>query len=199
MKHIYSVVGLCALAVSVVYFAQCKDAKTASPNTETPSVVASGDNLTTLPIAYVDVDSLLSNLQFYNKMVSQYEEKLLKYNTSMKANYDKLQSEAAMFQQKVQNNAFLTKERYNQEQTRLQRMQEDLQNKAAQIDKDMAVEQRLIEQQLSDSLNLGIKEFNTPQKYQVILTKTGNSTILYADEKYNITQEVLDFLNKRFK
>jgi outer membrane protein len=46
---------------------------------------------------------------------------------------------------------------------------------------------------------VAMKAFNQPQKYQMIFTRSGNSNILYATESYDITQEVIDFLNARYK
>ena len=183
------------LTVVILFFVQCGKNET---NTSSGTIVGNDTISQVLPIAYVDVDSLLPHFEFYNTLISAYEMKLSKHNNSLNATYRKFQSEAAAFQQKAQNNAFLTQERMMQEQTRLQGMQQDIERKAAQAEQDMALENQLIQQQLSDSLVLGIKEFNQDKKYHMILTKSGNN-ILYAHEQYDITKEVLEFLNKRFK
>jgi outer membrane protein len=197
MKKIkYSISGVFALAVVMLLFAQCKDKGT---NTSGELGETSEVPILYLPVAYVDVDSLLINFDFYNKLVSAYEDKLSKQTASLNANYEKLQNEVIAFEQKARNNVFISQERMTQEHTRIQRMQQDIEKKAEQMQQELGLEQRLIQQQLTDSLTLGIKEFNTPQKYQMIFTKTGNSTILYADPQYNITNDVIVFLNKRFK
>lgn len=193
-KHAIS--GMFVLAASILFFVQCKNNNETTTSGET--VTGNDAPLQYLPVAYVDVDSLLVHFDFYNGLVSTYEDKLNKQNNTLNSSYQKLQNEAINFQQKAQNNAFLSQERMMQEQTRIERMQEDLQKRAAQMEQELALEQKLIQQQLSDSLSLGVKEYNTPQKYQLIYTKSGNS-ILYADEHYNITTEVIEFLNKRFK
>ncbi|MDR0683426.1 MAG: OmpH family outer membrane protein [Dysgonamonadaceae bacterium] len=184
------------LAVVTLFFVQCSNKEIKTQD----EVSVRNESLSQyLPVAYVDADSLLSQFNFYNRLISAYEDKLSKQNNSLNSSYQKLQSEMIGFQQKAQNNAFLSQERMMQEQTRIERMQQDLEKRAAQVEQELALEQKVIQQQLSDSLSLGIKEFNKPQKYQMIFTKTGNSTILYADEHYNITNEVLEFLNKRFE
>lgn len=188
--------SILALSAFVLIFVQCEKTE-ATPSTE--AVTGNEPAPQYLPIAYVDSDSLLTHFDFYNNLVNNYENKLSKQSGSLNSGYQKFQSEVENYQQKVQNNAFLTADRRMQEETRLQRMQQDLEKKAAQMEQEMALEQRLVQQQLSDSLALGIKEFNTPQKYQMILTKTGNNMVLYADEHYNITEEVVKFLNERFK
>jgi outer membrane protein len=194
-KTKHAIKGIFALIVVLFVFVQCDKKETKSAED-----VAAGSepNVQYLPIAYVDADSLLVHFDFYNGLVNAYEDKLSKQNSSLNSGYQKLQNEAISFQQKAQNNAFLSQERMQQEQLRIQRMQQDLEKRAAQVEQELALENKLIQQQLSDSLSLGIKEFNTPQKYQWIFTKTGNS-ILYGDEHYNITNEVVEFLNKRFK
>ena len=181
--------------VIILFFVQCGKNET---NTPSGAVVGNDSILQTLPIAYVDVDSLLPHFNFYNTLIGAYETKLSKHNSSLNATYQKFQNEVAAFEQKAKNNAFLTQERMAQEQTRLQGMQQDIQRKTAQAEQDMALENQLIQQQLSDTLALGIKEFNQDKKYHLILTKSGNN-ILYANEQYDITTEVLEFLNKRFK
>jgi outer membrane protein len=184
------------LAVVTLFFMQCGNKEVKTRN----EVSVSNEPISQyLPVAYIDADSLLSHFNFYNRLISAYEDKLSKQNNSLNSSYQKLQSEVIGFQQKAQNNAFLSQERMMQEQTRIERMQQDLEKRASQVEQELALEQKVIQQQLSDSLAQGIKEFNKPQKYQMIFTKTGNSTILYADEHYNITNEVLEFLNKRFE
>ncbi|MCL1938801.1 MAG: OmpH family outer membrane protein [Candidatus Azobacteroides sp.] len=192
-----AILKIVAVAAILLFFVQCNNKEN-----KTDQGASGGGNEATpsyLPVAYVDVDSLLRHFEFYNHLVSTYETKLSKQNGSLNSSYQKFQSEVASFEQKAQNNAFLSQERMLQEQTRLQRMQQDLEKRASQMEQELALEQKLIQQKVSDSLNLGIKEYNNPQKYQMIFTKTANSTILYADDHYNITKDVTDFLNKRFK
>jgi outer membrane protein len=189
---------IAGLAFSLVLFAQCSNDKAAAP-AQAPVATLSGEALAVLPIAYVDVDSLLVHFDFYNKLISGYEDELGKKNATINSSAQKFQNEVADFQRKAQNNLFISQERGQQEQTRLERMQQDLEKQAAQAQQELGLKQTLMQQQLSDSLSLGIKEYNTPEKYQMILTKTGNSTILYSNEQYNITEDVIKFLNERFQ
>jgi outer membrane protein len=183
--------GILGLALAMCLFVQCKDNKTANT-----AGAGTAENSELLPIAYVDMDSLLAHFEFYNQLAKSYEDKLLSRNNAINSGYQKLQNEAINFQQKAQNNAFLNQERAMQEQTRIQRMEEDLKKSAAQMEQELAIEQQQLQQQLADTLKAGIKKFNTPQKYQVILQKSG---LLYADEGYDVTTAVLEYLNKNIK
>jgi len=191
-KHTIS--GIFVLLITIFLFAQCKN----QAAKESEEVSATNEiSPEYLPLAYVEGDSLLAHFEFYNQLASKLEDKVLKHYNTLNENNKKLENEMINFQQKLQNNAFITQDRAQQEQNRILKMKDDFERQAAQREQNLNLEQQLLQQQLSDSLILGIKEFNTPQKYQMIFTKSGNN-ILYADPRYNITNEFIEFLNKRF-
>ena len=53
-------------------------------------------------------------------------------------------------------------------------------------------------QQLQDTIVSALKVFNNPQKYQLILSNVGTDNIVYADDSYDITKEIIEFLNARY-
>ena len=196
MKQTKHTIGsIFALSVIIFLFVQCKEQTTKELGEANAGAEV---NLEYLPLAYVELDSLSTHFEFYNRLVSDFEDKIVKQQNTLTSGYKKLENEIINYQQKAQANAFLTTERAQQEQNRIQRMKDDLDRKAAQMEQEMALENRLLMQQISDTLVLGIKEFNTPQKYHMIFAKSDNN-ILYADTRYNITNEIIEFLNKRFK
>ena len=192
-KH--TIGGIFALSVITFLFVQCKEQTTKELGEANTGAEI---NLEYLPLAYVELDSISTHFEFYNQLMSEHEDKIVKEQNTLAAKYKKLENEFINFQTKVQSNAFLTTERAQQEENRIRRMQEDLEKQAAQIDRELTLQFQLMQQQISDTLVLGMKEFNTPQKYHLIFAKSGNN-ILYADANYNITSEVIEFLNKRFK
>ena len=192
-KHIMS--GIFTFLITTFLLVQCKNQtqNELGEASETQEL-----NPVYLPLAYVDVDSLLAYFDFYNHLASNFEDKQVRLSNSLNSGYQKLQNEIINFEQKLQNNAFITQDRTLMEQKRIQRMKDDLDKQAAQVQQELALDNELLQQQFSDSLVLGMKEFNTPQKYLMIFAKSGNS-ILYADPGYNVTDEVIEYLNKRFK
>ena len=191
----YIISGILAVAVIILFVLQF----TGNKQTTKDNLTIVGDSIPAhLPIAYVDVDSLLTNFNFYTQLVSNYENKLSKQNGQLNQRYQKFQRDITEYQQKAQNGAFLTMERMQQEETRLGRVQRELEQAAAQMEQELALEQRIISQRLSDTLSIAMKKYNEPQKYQMIFTKTGNNNILYACDSYDITQEVIDFLNSNY-
>ena len=51
---------------------------------------------------------------------------------------------------------------------------------------------------LRDSLNSFLNAYNRDKHYDIILSKAGDN-ILFADKRFDITQDVINGLNKRYK
>ena len=169
-----------------------------SSNT-THQIITGKDTVCTgkLPIAYVNIDSLLLNYTFAKEsnesLIKKQEDSRLTINTQAR----QLQSEMAEFQRKLENNAFLSRDRAQQEQVRLQKKQQDLQALDGKLSQQLVQVQQKMSEQLRDTINKFMKEFNKNHKYQLIISNTSNDNVLYADKGYDITAEVTKLLNER--
>ena len=185
-----------AIAVIVLFV------KVFSNNPKSPSEKAfyKNDSLNAglLPIAYINVDSLLLNYQFAKEanesLIKKQEDSRLSINTKAR----QLQTEMGEFQRKLEANAFLSRERAEQEQSRLLKRQEDLRELDGQLSQQLMQVQQKMSEQLRDTINSFLKEYNKDQKYQLILSNTSSDNILYATEGLDITPEITDLLNKRY-
>ena len=142
MKNInYVINGVLAVAVVILYIMQFSGKKESSV---TRTFASAGDTTALLPIAYVNVDSLLLNYN-YSKDLNEI---ILKKQENSRANITQkarsLQGEMQDFQRKVENNAFLTRERAEQEQQRLLNKQQELQNLDNQLAQELMQEQQSI-------------------------------------------------------
>ena len=150
-----------------------------------------------LPIAYINVDSLLLNYQFAKdaneSLTKKQEDSRLTINTRAR----QLQTEMAEFQRKLENNAFLSRERAEQEQLRLQNKQRELQELDGKLSQQLLQVQQKMSEELRDTINKFMKEFNKDNKYEIIISNTSNDNVLYASKCYDITAEVTKQLNER--
>ena len=196
-KSNYFINGIFILAVTGLFFLQCtgKDSNTKHAG---PVAVGADSAGYHLPVAYVRTDSLLPKYKYFNDLnetlIKKAEDKKLDLNKKA----DRWSKDVADFQQKAQMNAFISRERQDQEQDRLLRQKQDLDNQAAQADKEMQTEQMKMIQLIQDTIISALKQFNTPKKYELIFSNSGTDNILYADDSYDITNEVLEFLNARY-
>ena len=102
------------------------------------------------------------------------------------------------FQRKVENNAFLTRERAEQEQQRLIKKQQELQDLDNQLAQELLQEQQKLNEQLRDTIVSQLKAFNEGRGYQVVFSNTVGDNILLAGEVYDITADLLEYLNKSY-
>jgi len=192
----YIINGVLIVAVIVLFILHFTGKGTFNKSADAKGIAADSANIR-LPIAYVRSDSLLTNCKFFNNLndalIKKAEDRRLQY--SQKA--DKLNKDYVEFQQKAQANAYLTQESQAQAQNKLVSQKQDLDAFADQIDKEMSAERQKVSAQVIDTIISSLKLFNTPKKYQLILSNSGTDNILYADEVYDITKEVIDFLNAR--
>ena len=192
----YAIEAVLAVAVVILFVFQFSGNKKPS---NANAVVSEGQapSGVVMPIAYIDVDSLMSN---YTYSVDLNEQITKKYE-NLRANFTerarKLQTEVAEFQRKYETGSFLSAERAQSEAQRLQKKEEDLQQLQVQMGEEFDTERYRINEQLRNTIITQLREFNQDKGYQFVYGKM-NDNILYADDAYNITAEVIDFLNKKY-
>lgn len=178
-------------ALFVIFFCGKKEC-----SSQAVSVAETGE---VLPIAYLNVDSLLANYTFAqdasDKLVSKQEDARLKMNTKVRT----FENKVAEFQRKLENNAFISRESAEKQQQKLMKEEQELQELEAKLTQDIMIENQKLNQQLADSLTNFLKEFNADGRYHVILSNTAKDNVLMANEQYDITNEVVNGLNARYK
>lgn len=191
--YLNGVLAFAVIALFVIVFTKKGDGGVATPFTK--EQIKSGK----LPIAYINVDSLLSNYQFAKEanesLIRKQEDSRLDINTKAR----QLQTEMGEFQRKLEANAFLSRERAEQEQARLVRRQQELQELDGKLSQQLMQVQQKMSEQLRDTINAFLKVYNKDGKYQLILSNTSSDNVLFAEKGYDITPEITKLLNERFK
>ncbi|MCQ2204290.1 MAG: OmpH family outer membrane protein [Bacteroidales bacterium] len=151
-----------------------------------------------LGIAYVNTDSLLFHYDYAVKLSDELASKSEASRADFNQKARVFQQDAAEFQRKVQNNGFISQDRYEKEGLRLQKAQQDLQELEARLSNDLAKEQARMSQELNDTLTKVLNEF-ADGRYKIILnTNMLNNAVLYSAPGVDVTDQVVDILNKRF-
>ena len=167
-----------------------------------PKVDAKGDKggqsaPTELKIAYVEIDSIMTQYQFCKDYAAILEKKGQNIQTTLMNGQQNLEQAAANFQQKIQQNAY-TREQAEGIQASLQKQSADLQALNQRLTNEFQAETEKYNQALRDSINHFLAVYNKDKKYTLILSKAGDN-MLYADKTYDITAEVIAGLNKAYK
>mgnify|MGYP003302308833 CR=1 FL=1 len=186
MNKIQIVINVILVAAVATLFGLHFAGKCEKPAAE---VAASSENMHSLLLNYTFAQDV------NEKMMKKQEDARLKLNTKART----LQNEMADFQRKLENNAFLSRERAEKEQQRLIKKQQELQELEAKLTEEIMAETQKLNAQLADTLNNYIKEFNADGRYHMILTNTAQDNIIIAAEQYDVTNQVLEALNNRYK
>src|SRR5574344_2759828 len=152
---------------------------------------------TSMKIAYVEIDSLMSQYKFCKDYTLLMTKKGQNIRTTLAQKSRALQAAAADFQQKVQANLY-TRERAEQIQAALQKQQADLQALQERLSSEFDSEQTKYNNEMRDSIQAFLKQYNKSKGFALIISKAGDN-ILLADKKYDITNDVVSGLNKRYK
>ena len=183
---------------------------TATPGAKKPAtqeVQAAGE---LMPIAIINTDSILQHYalakEATDKLMNRYEESTVKLDTkakSLQKEVETFQRDVMDFQRKVEANAFLSRERAESEQAKLQNKeqqlmakQQDLENLRQKLSADFMEEQAALTQQLQDSVQAYLREYNADGRYHLVLN---DAVLMNKVAGYDITEEVIEALNARYK
>jgi outer membrane protein len=176
----------------------------ASCNNESPKMDEKADAATEntakggIKIAYVEVDSLMTQYDFCKEFTLILQKKSNNARNTLNQKGQALQSAMVNFQQKLQNNGFTSREQAESQQAAIQRQQQSLQELQARLESELANETAKYNDGLRDSLMHFLDKYNKDKKYDLILTKQGDN-ILYAAKRFDITKDVINGLNKGYK
>ena len=185
-----------------MFFAAAAIVALASCNNETPKMdeqpVAAENNAGGMKIAYVEVDSLMTQYEFCKEFTLILQKKSNNARNTLNQKGQTLQSAMQNFQQKLNNNGFTSREQAEGQQAAIQRQQQSLQELQARLENELANETAKYNEGLRDSLQHFLAAYNKDKKYDLILTKQGDN-ILYANKRFDITNDVINGLNKHYK
>ena len=185
--------ALCASAL-VLTFTQCNN--TNQQHEVIKQIVC--DSLPALKIAYVDIDTLLINYDLWVDLNEDMIRKEENVRVTLNEKAQDLQTEFEEFERKLNNNGFVTRERAESEQNRILKKRQDLEELQERLSNELAIENNKNNVLFRDSINSFIAQYNKQKGYNIILSRLGDN-ILYIDGGMNITQEVIDGLNARYK
>lgn len=76
---------------------------------------------------------------------------------------------------------------------------QEYQLKKAQFEADLQTFQEELHTQVVEQLSQYLKDYNEKQKYDLILGARGDGAIMAASESINITEDVVIYINERYK
>ena len=149
-------------------------------------------------IVYINMDTLLNNYTQSRELNEAFLKKLEANRTELNIKVKNFDREAAEFRNKVENNGFMTRERAEQAQMDLMIKQQNLQKLQQEMTENAQREQMEINRKLYDAITNFLTEYNKAKGFQLILSTTLGGNVLFAQEGFDITNEVVSQLNEQY-
>lgn len=150
-------------------------------------------------IAFVQIDTLTSQYQKCKDLEEVFAKKRANAESTINEKGKSFTNQMQEFQRKYQSNQF-TQQQFESEQARLSKLQQDLQGLEARLSASLQEEYQKEFQALTDTIQSFTKTYAKQKGYDFILCKSsGIDNVLYANEAYDVTTEVVNALNKRYK
>lgn len=171
----------------------CNAALIDSPKTDSVCV-----HLNNSGIAYVNMDTLLEKYKFAKDVNARLLKKEKDARAKLSAKDAQLRSDYAKVQDRVQR-GLLNQADIQAESERFMKQQQELVDLDKSLTNSLLDEQKKFNKQLHDSIMTFFKEYNAEKHYEAIFSNTSNDNIIYAEQQLNITTDVVDRLNARYK
>ena len=186
------VLFVAVILLYVLYFSGHK-----SPETSMTSIVAGTADAT--KIVYINTDTLLNNYQLAVELNEAFLKKQEDRRTELNIKAKAIDQEGTEFQRKLQNNGFISEARAIEardqllvKQENFRRLQQEMMDKASR-------EQSELNKQLFDEITNFLKEYNKEKGFSIVLSTQLGGNVLYAEDGFDITKEIVDRLNANYK
>lgn len=197
MKNILLVFNIILLIlVGILFFKvfaspeKGKNAVTAPAPADSATAEATGGK-----IAYIDLDSLQNKYEYYKKIKGEFEKKQNSANNEITSMQQRFQKRAGELQNKA---ATMTPQEQENAMQEMNKMQNDLQNKKMNIDNDLFEYNNKMKEDILSRIQDFLKDYNGDGRYSYIFSYEPGF-MFYKDSTLDITGDVIDGLNKRYK
>jgi outer membrane protein len=157
--------------------------------------------VTTVPaggIAYVNIDSIVVKFDMFNDRRKDLLEKQKSAEAELNSKGTQYEKGARDYQEKV-NKGLVTRATAAQMEQALMQQQQELVNLRDQLQSNLMEEEQVMNRQVIDYITTFLQEHKSEYNYQYIFGKSFGSVVLYSDSTLDITQKVLEALNRKYQ
>ena len=191
MKNISLVLNaILIIAVAYLYYNEFTDTDDVKEPGKSMVSETSG-----LPIAYINIDSLLKQYDYYDEVSQKLDDKRNKLQIEYSRRAEALQKQIEDFQRTYTNMTMAQAQAVEQD---LAGKQQNLLQYQESIRQELLKEEAEITQKLYDKVVKYLKSYGEENGLQFVLTYSPGGSLMYANENYEITSIVIEGLNKEY-
>jgi outer membrane protein len=146
-------------------------------------------------LAWLDVDSLQNNYEYYKILKSSFEKKQQAGNNELESIQNKDQQEASQLQQKAQT---MTQQEQQAAMAKINEMQQDLQARKQQLDNDLFEASAKMKEDILKRVQNFLKDYNKDKRFDYIFSYEPGF-MFYKDSTLDITKDVIVGLNDLYQ
>ncbi|WP_026629473.1 OmpH family outer membrane protein [Dyadobacter alkalitolerans] len=180
-----------SLAVAVLFFLHFSSKPSGDAGAAADGGVVAGRKT-----VYVQVDSLLKNYEFFKDTRKELENKNFQLENELNTKGRSLQNEVQFFQQRAQT---MTPEQARSTEAQLMKKQQDLVAYRDQSAQALGQEEAKKNEELYKNIRSYIEKYNKENGFEYVLGYSLGGGILFANPSLDVTQKILDGLNKEYK
>ena len=167
-------------------------------STKKTTPAASNTNATDgkLKIAYVDLDSIQEKYQYYKEKMVEFDKKKEDADRQLNTAFQRIEEERIAFAKKGQ---AITQAEYENFQRSYQGKMQNLEEQKRNMENAISTDGVKMLEELKTKINGFLETYNKEKGYSYIFSTSNSLNVLfYKDSAYNITNEVVDGLNKAY-
>ncbi|MEE4196825.1 MAG: OmpH family outer membrane protein [Bacteroidales bacterium] len=149
-------------------------------------------------IAYVNIDTIISEYQFFVDKRADLNEKMGESEAELQLQSRNFEREVRDFQEQL-NKGLITRTKAQMLQQELAQKEQQLYATRDNIAQQLSEEEQVMLRQGLDRIMKYLENYNKEHNYRYVLSKTFGSQVLYADKSLNITRDVLNGLNEQYQ
>ena len=184
-------------AMCIILFTQC-GGETKVQNGTKSNCTINIDSIKGLKIVYVNLDTIMYRYEFALDINKEMISKEAKISATLENKRKKIEEEISQFEYKCNARTFASEDEFIEAREEIVRKEKEFMTERDELYAEWEQENMARGKELRDSINNFILEHNKEKGYDFILTKIGDN-ILFANEAFDITMEIVNGLNKRYK
>lgn len=149
-----------------------------------------------LKIAYVDLDSIQEKYNYYKEKMVEFEKKKEDADRQLNTAFQRIEEERITFAKKGQ---AITQAEYENFQRSYQGKMQNLEEQKRNMENAISTDGVKMLEELKTKINGFLETYNKEKGYSYIFSTSNSLNVLfYKDSAYNITNEVVNGLNKAY-
>ena len=154
--------------------------------------------VTATGIAFVNVDTIIYKFDMFFDRRDDLMEKQKKAEAELNSKASQYEKNGRDYQEKV-NKGLVTRATAAEMEQALLQQQQELVNLRDNLQANLLEEEQVMNRQILEYITSYLEENKSEYNYQYILGKSFGGQVLYGDSALDITQKVLDAINKKYQ